>query len=370
MLQSINPIYIDNMTQTVDTIKGTPWEGIGQPLPKGASLEQTLGLAGLDWKVLKRPAWVEAQVPEWQGGGMSEDYLANKMVEGGPVKPIKVPGNYVLMRDDTMQPISPFVGERYKPIQNSDAFEVFREFCEAGNMTMETAGSLFGGQHIWGLARIEGDYELVDGEIIRGYFLLMQSHQYGCALKAHFTPVRYPGGHTLVQAVKRNHTSTKTYSMPHSRHFNNARINEIKEVIGVAEATLQEFVHEARELSRTVVTEADAVMYFIETFNTDLFKKILNGAIERKDIPTRIADLATWEWSNRNMKKVPDFMDDYEGADLSTCRGTAWGIMQATNYAFDHVIGNNPDTRLMSSWMGVNAKAKMKALSRVKGLGK
>lgn len=370
MLQQIDPSFIDNMaqnTETMDTIKGTPWEGIGEPLPKDASLKNILQLAGLDWKVLKRPAWVEAHVPEWQGGEMSEDYLANKLVEGGPIKPMKVPGNYVLMRDDTMEPISPFVGERYKPIQNEDAFEVFRDFCEAGDMVMETAGSLFNGQHIWGLARIKGDYEMVDGEIIRGYFLLMQSHVYGSALKAQFTPVRYPGGHTLVQPAKRSQYTNKTYTMSHSRIWNDARMREIKEVVGFAETVLSEFVDEAHLMARTKVSEAEAVMYFIETFHKTLLTKMKHD----KEIipPTKIADLATWEHSNRNLKKVPSFMEDFDGSDLPTCQGTAWGVLQATNYAYDHVIGMNPDTRLMSAWMGVNAKAKLKALGRVKTLG-
>lgn len=365
MLQSVNPVIIDNMVHNVDTVKGTPWEGIGEPLPKGASVKETLQLAGLDWNVLKRPAWVDVELPSWQGGKFDERYYSQAKKQ--PTKSMRVPGNYILIRDDTMQPISPFVGERYKPIQNHDAFEVFRDFCEAGNMTMETAGSLFGGQHVWGLARIEGDYELVDGEIIRGYFLLMQSHQYGCALKAQFTPVRYPGGHMLVQPAKRSRYTDKTYTMSHSRVWNDARMREIKEVVGTAEMVLADFVEEARVMTQTQVSEEEAVLYFIETFHKALHTKIKHGVVE--NIPTRIADLETWEESNRNLKKVPSFMNDFDGSDLSTCRGTAWGIMQATNYAYDHVIGSQDDTRLMSSWTGVNAKAKLQALGRAKKLG-
>lgn len=364
MLKNTYSSHIDKMVQRVDTVRGTPWEGIGHPLPEKASLEDTLRLAGLDWGVVKRQAWIDT-IPT---GVVSEERIRNRVEERGPLVPKKVPGNYVLTRDDTMEPISPFVGARYKPIQNSDAFEVFREFCEVGDMTMETAGSLFNGQHIWGLARIEGDYTLIDGEVIRGYFLLMQSHVYGSALKAMFTPVRYPGGHTLVQAINRTTQMKRTYTMSHSRSWSEARMKEVREVMGTAQTVLADFVDEARALSEVFVDEEQSVLYFIQVFHPTLHNKIEHGAV--KNIPTRIADLKTWDESNRNLKKVPGFLEDYEGADLPTCQGTAWGLMQATNYAFDHVIGNGQDTRLASSWMGANAKKKLKALGEVQKLAK
>lgn len=352
MLQQINPQFIDNMVQKVDPVRGTPWEDMGYELPANASVEETLKLAGLDWGVIKRPAWVDASL-DADGETLSS--------------PMKIPGNHVLLRDDTMEPIGPFVGERYKPIQNDEAFNVFRDFCDAGNMVMETAGSIFNGQHIWGLARIRGDYELVDGEVIRGYFLLMQSHVYGSALKAQFTPIRFPGGHTLVQPVKRSEKSNKAYTMSHSRVFNQNRIDDIKEVIGVAEKVLLNFVDEARILTDTPVDEAETVLYFIETFHPSLFNRIKRGLVD--NIPVKVSELADWENSNLNLRRVPSFMEDYSGSNLSTCQGTAWGVLQATNYAFDHVIGHKSDTRLTSAWMGEGAKSKLKALARVKNLG-
>jgi len=353
---------IDSMAFQPETVKGTPWEKVGHGLPPNASVDETLKLAGLDWGVVKRQAWVDT-VPV---GLVSEEAVQNVAEAKGPVQPARVPGNYVLLRDDTSTPISPFVGVRYKPIQNTDAFRVFHDFCEAGNMTMETAGSLFGGQHIWGLARINGDYRLCDGELICGYFLLMQSHVYGSALKAMFTPVRYPGGHTMVQPVNRKLTMKRTYTMSHSRLFNEARIKEIKEVMGVAQTMLMEFVNEATILSQTKVTEKEAIAYFIQTFQPELHNKIKQGGV---DVPDRLSALSSWDEANRNLKKAPTYLKSFAGADLDTCKDTAWGLLQATNYAYDHVIGQGTDTRLVASWMGPTAKKKMQALARAQNLG-
>jgi len=354
MLQH-SPLMVSTMAQTSND--KLPWDDVGTRLSDGRNLPQTLREAHLDWDVIKRPAWVDIAS---YGDSDEADVMAPN---GAPMHPTRVKGNYVMLRSDTMEPVSPFVGPRYKPIQNYDAFKVFQDFCEAGNMTMETAGSLSGGEHIWGLAKINGEYQLCDGEFISGYFLLIQSHIYGSSLKAMFTPVRYPGGHMLVQSVNRSVVGQKTYTMPHSRHFNESRVSEIHEVMGVAERELDHFIKEARTMTQRMVSDEAVIRYFIEEFNPTLHTKVQNGVVV---IPAgmKISDLTDWEWSNRNMKRVPQYMESYAGADLPTCQGTAWGVMQATNNFYDHEIGVNPDTRLVSAWMGPNAKKKLAAAAR------
>lgn len=353
----IDAKYITTMAQSsYDVVEGTPWEEIGVKLSNPNSIETTLQEAGLDWSVLKRAVWTDL-VSE-------QDYDRDN---DSPIIPKKVTGNYVLLRDDTMEPVSSFVGTRYKPVQNDEAFKVFRDFCEAGNMQMETAGSLVNGQHVWGLAKINGDYELTDGEYISGYFLLMQSHVYGSSLKALFTPIRYPGGHTMVQAMKSTSGKIRpSYTMPHSRHFNQDRIKEIQEIMGLAEKVLVEYVEIASNLTRTKVSEADTIRYFIELFHPTLHNKIKHD--KEIVVPTRINDLADWDDSNRNLKKVPELLNSYAGANMETCAGTAWGLVQASNHFYDHQTGNGVNTRLVSAWMGPNAKKKLKALHQAQKL--
>lgn len=352
--------HITTMVQRVRTIEGTPWEKVGVGLPENASVDEVLNLAGLNWAVVKRQAWIDVVSSTDIAKIASEEILASRDEQKGPMVPHRVEGNYVLLRDDTMRPISPFVGPRYKPIQNDTAFGVFEEFCAAGNMTMETAGSLYDGQHIWGLARINGDYELCDGEIISGYFLLMQSHVYGSALKAMFTPIRYPGGHTMVQAFGTKGKYKRAYTMSHGRVFNEKRIAEIKEVMRLAEASMVDFVSSARSMAEKHVTEEETVMYLIRAFHPELLTRIMSGQITP---PSKVEELKWWDHSNRNLKKAPGWMKEFAGADLPSCVGTAWGLTQTVNYAFDHVIGYSADNRLTSSWLGVNAKKKLKALN-------
>ena len=153
--------------------------------------------------------------------------------------------------------------------------------------------------------------------------------------------------------------------MSHSRHFNRARIDEIKDMMGIAKMELTRFVKDAKELAKTNVSEESSVRYFIKLFHPQLYIRVLEGEVK---VPQRISDLATWEWSNMNLKRVPRYMEEFAGSDLPTCRGTKWGLVQATNHVYDHVIGRSVDTRLEAVWTGKTAQTKLKALAAIKEL--
>ena len=46
------------------------------------------------------------------------------------------------------------VGEGWNPVQNSEAFDFFHEYVMAGDMEMNTAGSLKGGKNVFALAKV------------------------------------------------------------------------------------------------------------------------------------------------------------------------------------------------------------------------
>ena len=45
-------------------------------------------------------------------------------------------------------------------VQNEEAFEFFSEYCLAGDMSMETAGSLRDGKMVWGLAKVKESFDI------------------------------------------------------------------------------------------------------------------------------------------------------------------------------------------------------------------
>lgn len=330
-----------------DGITGTPWESVGTSLPENATAQETLELAGLDWEVVK--AQNVCHFPMELPGG-----------EIGYHR-VRVPKSFALVRDSDKRVLSPHVGDRYKPVQNHEAFDVFRRFVQAGDMRMETAGSLRNGLHVWGLASLGDEFRLADGELIKGYFLLVQSHLYGNSLRAMFTPIRYPGGHTLVRPVK-SIGRGGIYRMPHSRAFNETRKDEIMEVLGVARQEFGKFCSEAKFLADVQMPERVAVRLFAEIFDPKLVKETRE---RNEKLPPTLDEVLASESTSAPLKEVSGWTKTYAGADLPSCDGTAWGYYQTIAFALDHAQGMNVNTRLDSAWFGKNAKRKEQAFKRV-----
>ena len=324
-----------------EPIKGTPWENLGHPIPAGASVEEMLVAAELDWKVLRAQTVLRVECDD------------------GETRSIVNPKAFGLVRSTDLTILSPFIGPRYKMIQNERAFEVFSEFVEAGQMTMETAGSFSNGQHVWGLAKTGHGFELADGERIESYFLLLQSHLYGFALKAMWTPIRYPGGHTLVQSINTKGLGgsiKQTYSLSHASKFTDKRIREIKELLGIAAQSMADFRGKAEFMQRMRVSTEDAIMYLIQVFDKELPERC---AVAGKPVPTSFTDLLNCGQANRNIKKIANMLD------RTFCKGgrTAWGCWSTVNEAFDHEMGHGDSTRLDSIWLGKNRDAKVEAFN-------
>lgn len=339
----------------LDILKDTPWENVAERIPAGSTVEEILEIAGLNWEVQKLPVFTEVEV---DGTGFEEDvYDGIKTVIRKVTRRIHIDKNYTCLRMDTLKPVSPFLGPRYKLIQNQEAFEAFEQFCLAGDLELETAGALSDGKHVWALASIGEGIEMSPGEFIKGYFLLFQSHYYGHSLKAMFTPVRFPGGHTLVKAL--NVKNKKGYyTMPHSRVFNEDRRSEIELLVERAQESLEKYVRDARFMANAGFTEADGVYYFVRVWDS---KKIKDLKEQGRSLPLTYREALESSDISRPVKQAIGFMDAVPGADLPSCKGTAWGAYQTVSYGIDKAMGKGDNTRLESAWVGKNAKIKEQA---------
>ena len=125
------------MAHNVETMawaNDIPWHGLGVEVESNLTPLQMLEAADLNWTVSKRPSYTIA-TPDW-----TED-----------VELIQAEDTYHIVRDSDNTILS-HCGKNYVPFQNERVFEFFKRFTEAGQMTMETAGSLRNGKEIWGLA--------------------------------------------------------------------------------------------------------------------------------------------------------------------------------------------------------------------------
>ena len=121
----------------------------------------------------------------------------------------------------------------------------------------------------------------------------------------------------------------------HRKKFNPA---DAKEILGVATEKLEKYKEMASFLGSKKMSNENIV---------DYFKRIFPSANAEKVI-------------SRNASKALTIIETQPGSEFA--EGTYWSAFNTVTYMTDHTMGRNPDTRLTSSWFGVNKGLKTKAL--------
>jgi phage/plasmid-like protein (TIGR03299 family) len=302
------------------------------PVENDMSVDDMLVTAGLDWTVSKHPL-----------------YFPMPVAPGEKQRMRIVPDEFALVRDSDLAVLDT-VGRGYTPVQNHDVFDFFKRFVEAGDMEMETAGSLKGGRFIWALARIKGgSFSLPKGDKTDSFILLSQPHTLGYALTAAMTTVRVVCQNTLTAALGGSLDGSKAsgaFRHLHNRPFDDEVKAEAERTLGLAHEGIKVYSHTAKMLSNVRAKDDDV---------TDFFHGVLR--LEHDEEVTE-AEMIDFE-ENRNMKRFRDSLATAPGQDLF--KGTWWNAFNAVTYTVDHVIGND-NNRLFSAWYGNGAQMKRRAL--------
>ena len=130
-----------------------PWHGLGQELREGATIEEWVVAAGMDWKVQR------SKVRYATGAGQGAADFA------------EWPDFHVLMRSDTKAPLG-LVSDGFKVVQPHATLEFFRDLVEVAGFKLETAGTLHGGRKFWALASIGAEDRIVGRDLVKGKLML------------------------------------------------------------------------------------------------------------------------------------------------------------------------------------------------------
>lgn len=306
------------MAHNVETMAyagDTPWHKLGKAVPSDLSPEQMLKVAGLDWQVNKYPAFAT-------------------------INGVKVPvGRDVLVRDSDDRVLD-VVGSDWIPVQNSEAFEFFHDYCAMGDMEMHTAGSLRNGQLVWVLAKVKESFELFNGDQVDSYLLFTNPHKFGQCIDVRFTPIRVVCNNTLTLSL--NSHSDRMVKKNHRTAFN---AEEVKETLGIANNKLAKYKEMAAFLGSKRYTEDKLKEYFTQIFPVLAYDK--EKGPQRKEV-SKSAALAL------------ETVASQPGAGFA--EGSWWQAFNAVTFLTDHKIGRTADTRLTSAWFGPNKTLKLKAL--------
>lgn len=306
----------------------TPWHGLGQQLVRGASIEDWCIAAGMDWEIMRTPILydVERILPSHNGSGI---IIAPCMETWSQRE--------VLYRSDTKAPLNT-VSNIYSIVQPRQVLEFFRDLVAEHGFELETAGTLRGGKRFWALARTNLDSEIVDGDTVRTYLLLVSSCDSGLATDAMFTSVRVVCNNTLQMAFG---NAGKTVSVRHNTEFNP---NSVKMELGLnADEVYGNFVSRMRGFANMSLTGAQAEE-IVETMFANLGRTGRDGDIRKTKGFVKVMDL---------------FNGAGKGARIDGVAGTGWGLINAvTEYADFHVRARDQEFRLNSSWFGAGRDMK------------
>lgn len=307
--------------ETMAFANAVPWHGLGNRVDPTVSVDDMLVAAGLDWEVKLRPLFAQTE-----DGAM-----------------IKLPLRRALVRSSDNKVMS-VTGDVWKPFQNRDALEFFREYTEMGGAKLETAGSLRGGKIIWALASIQEGFTVNKTDHSKGYILLTSPHEVGKAITVRTTMVRVVCANTMALAMNQ---SAAQYSQNHLTKFDTAKA---KETIGFAREQIVQAGVDAKALAQLKMSEFDTVRFL-----SKFFQPMPEAIVTRKEQEEWVSGLVNDPGAiDKKFSEVLLSVKKAPGA----VPGTAWGVFNGVTHWADHVAGNKNDARLYNAWFGDKARLK------------
>jgi phage/plasmid-like protein (TIGR03299 family) len=290
--------------------KGLPWHGLGTPVHDNMTPMEMMKAANLDWKVSKQPSFVE--------------------INGKKV----LTGQEALVRESDGRILTNVSGA-WKPCQNEQAFEFFNEFVSAGDMQMDTAGSLKDGQIVFAAADVNDGFTLFGGDEVKGYLLFSNPHVYGKSIDVKFIMTRVVCNNTLSMALTERGQPAVRLS-----HRNNFNPEMVKELLGISHNRVAQFKDAAELLGSKKYSDKAFKTFLATVFGTSNQEgKILSRTAER----------------------AFEIVETQPGADYAP--KSWWNAYNAVTYMTDHEMGRSDDTRAAAAWFGHNAKRKLEALN-------
>jgi phage/plasmid-like protein (TIGR03299 family) len=288
------------------TDRGLPWHvtlarRLDTPeLMTGSDRKLTVGealvLGGLDWEV----------------GTASVFVTIDK-------KKIPVAGRKVTYRKDTGAILSVnTVSDAYKVVQNRDAFTFADTILDVGGAHCETAGSLFGGRHVFLSMELPDEIAVVgDPSDYRLFLLISNGHDGMHSLRLDVTIERVVCRNTLKIAKGR---AISSWAIRHTSGID-GRVQEAKNALGIVHRYAEEFSGAASALVATslVDRQVDDILARLFPLTETQQERVDKDADKILVMPQGIV---------REIYQTSPTVDPV--------RGTAYGILSAVTEYVDH----------------------------------
>lgn len=319
----------DNGKVEMAFVGEVPWHGLGNELQPGASIEEWIAAAGMDW--IAQRARVRFATGRNQDATQWQEY-GNRVV---------------LFRNDTLAPLG-IVSDDFQRVQPRDVLEFFRDLVGPAGGTLETAGTLFGGRKLWAMARFGADAAVFDGrDKVKQNLLLATALDGSMATEGSWIATRVVCNNTL--QLSRGESGAIRVKVNHRSEFN---AKDVKAKLGIeqAQTAFEKTMAELRQLAQTPMTPQNMVLTTAELFKPEfasLDDKARDKVLNSKPVQT-VGRMA--------------LDGDMIGAKLDGVAGTRYGWLNAVTEYVDHKArAQTVDNRLDAAWFGRGAELKERA---------
>jgi len=302
--------------ETMFTVGAEPWHGLGVRLENPPTVADAIHRAGLNWPVEKVPLC-----------RLDRAHLIGSTAETDAIVP-----SYATVRTDTGAYLGT-VGPQWTPLQNVRAFEWFQPFIDSGDCSLEAAGSLREGKHVWVLAKINRDpVEVTSGDGVLAYLLLSNAHDGSRVARCGFTPVRVVCQNTLSAAHAGD--ASKLLRIRHTANIESALI-EVRDTIDLVHRGFQASIDQMRSLAR-------------KGCNVDDLRKYVHRVFRTKDADMLETDSETALKSDRLFTAIEPMFLKGRGNKGETY----WDAFNAVTEYLTWERGRTADNRMHSLWLG------------------
>lgn len=267
--------------ETMFYVREVPWHGLGTMVQDAPTSAEALSHAGLDWNVVQKSLATEDGIP--------------------------IPGFKANIRDSDEKVLG-VVTDRYKVVQNTDAFSFTDELLGEG-VTYETAGSLQDGRRTWLLAKLPQRY-IIAGDEIAPFLVFMNSHDGNGAIKAAMTPIRVVCQNTLNLAL----STAKRYWSTHHTGDIKGKLEDAKYTLLYADQYMAELGKAIDTMNRTKLSDRQIYEYIDALFPllyhpSEQQKKNLMQM--KEDIKIRYFDAPDLQDTGKNAYRFVNAVSDF-----------------------------------------------------------
>ncbi len=344
-----------------------PWHELGTLFDAAFSPEEGLAACKMNWNNVPYDIFYFSPTdPNCPGYDTGDRYVAR-------------------VRSDTHQLLG-ITSKNWEPLQNDEMVRFLQSVSKTGEIALETMGSLDGGKRVWALARLGSMFDVVPGDTVKPYALIMNGHGGDLAITIGATCERVVCANTARQALSEK--GNGWLKIRHSKGSLKGKVEEARSKLGMAREHVDTFASEARQLTSVKMTGNSVREFYGQFFPTtvkpakdapvgdgaSLLDTILDAQQEEQAVVSELLQghfAETERQANRNAKILEQLLSNYED-DTNTLpgvKGTAWAAYNGLTEWVDHQQKHRTaDSRFSSTLLGAGDQLKQAAFTVAKGL--